>query len=185
MHSRAGGPPGISHPALRVLMSIPLPLLVLPWALALALWVAFPWVMRRTGRPDLLRWVPPGLVVIGGALLWLSASGRPADGRHGHAAVFAASAAALCDARAALPDDRAGAVRAFQDGAHDTLHTLAADPALDRSHAGDLLRAKESVESDIAGGTTGAGLIGPMDALIASTRTALADVGVEVEPCAP
>jgi hypothetical protein len=185
MHSRADGPPGISLPARRGLMTIPLPLLVLPWALAIALWVAFPWVARRTGRPDLLRWLPPGLVVVGGALLWLSASGRPADGHHGQAAVFAASVAALCDARSALPDDRAAAVRAFQDGAHDALHTLAADPALDRGQAGDLLRAKESVESGIADGTPGAGLVDPMEAIIASTRTALADVGVQVEGCAP
>jgi hypothetical protein len=164
-------------------MAIPLPLLILPWLLALALWMAFPWVARRTARPDLLRWLPPGLVVVGGALLWLSASGRPADGHPDQAAAFAAAAAALCDARAALPDDRATAARAFQDGAHDALHTLAADTALDRGHAADLLRAKESVESGIAGGASGADLAAPMDALLASTAVALADVGIEAGEC--
>jgi hypothetical protein len=164
-------------------MSIPLPLLVLPWLLAAAVWLAFPWVARRTARPDVLRWLPPGLVLIGGALLWLSATGGSADGHHDRAAVFVASAAALCDARAALSDDRATAVRAFQDGAHDALHTLATDPALDRGHAAELLRAKESVESGIAEGAPGEDLAGPMDALLASTEVALADIGIEVGEC--
>jgi hypothetical protein len=166
-------------------MTIPVPLLLVPWILALAVWLAFPWIARRTTRPDLLRWVPPGLVVVGGAMLWLSASGRPTDGHDGHATAFVAAAAALCDARAALPDDRASAVRAFQDLAHDDLHVLAAEPDLDRGYAGDLLRAKEAVESGFADEATGPELAAAMDALIASTETAVADLGITVAGCAP
>ena len=59
-----------------------------------------------------------------------------------------------------------------------------ADPAVGRDHAGDLLRAKESVESGIADGATGADLASPMETLIASTGAALADLGIEVDACA-
>jgi hypothetical protein len=164
-------------------MSIPLPLLVLPWLLAIGVWVAFPWLAQRVPRPDLLRWLPPGLVVVGGTLLWLSASGGPVGGHDGRAETMVAAAAALCDARAALPDDRETAVRTFQDRAHETLHVLAADAALDRGIAGELLRSKEAVESGIASGVDGDQLAAPMEVLSVSTAAALSDLGVEVEPC--
>jgi hypothetical protein len=164
-------------------IEIPLPLLLLPFVAAGLLWIGFPWLARRVERPDLLRWLPPGLIVVGGALLWLSATDAPAGGHDGRATSFAATAVALCDATRALPDDREAAVRAFQDRAHEPLHVLAADATLDRTLAADLLRAKERVEAGIAAGATGAELEGAMDALAASTGTALADIGIEVEPC--
>lgn len=166
------------------MIDIALPLLLLPWLLAVVTWVAFPWLGRTVGRPGLLRWLPPGLVVFGGALLWLAASDAPAGGHDARTMTFAATAAALCDARRALPDDRDAAVRAFQDRAHDSLHLLAADPALDRASAGDLLRTKESVEAAIAAGVPAGELEAPMDELIAITARALADLDVEVASCA-
>jgi hypothetical protein len=164
-------------------IEIPLPILVLPWLLAALAWIGFPWLARRVDRPHLLRWLPPGLVVVGGALLWLSASDAPAGGHDTRTMTFAATAVALCDARSALPDDRDAATRAFRDRAHEALHMLAADPALDRGLAGELLRSKEAVESGIAAGTAGSDLAGPIEALVESTARAMLDLGVEFEPC--
>jgi hypothetical protein len=160
---------------------VPAPLLVLPWLLALAVWLAFPWLSRRLGRPALLRWMAPALVVVGGFLLWLS--GDPVDG-HRAPAPYSDAHAALCDARAALPDDRDAAVRAFRDRAHDMLHTLAADPLIERGLAADLLRAKEAVESRIAAGAPGAQLVAPMNELDVRASAALQGLGLEVAPCA-
>jgi hypothetical protein len=168
----------------RDVISIPVPLLVLPWVVAIGLWLAFPWVAARAPRPDLLRWVPPGLVVLGGALLWVSATDEAATGHDTHDPTLAAAVSALCDARAALPGDPSRAAATFRDRAHDTLHVLAADPELDRGLAGDLLRAKEEVEARIADGASGDELTGPMDALVASATAALAGIGVEVDACA-
>ena len=165
------------------MIEIPLPILLLPWLLAGLAWFGSPWLVRRGERPTLLRWLPPGLVVVGGALLWLSATDAPAGGHDARVTSFAATAVALCDARRSLPDDRDAAVRSFQDRAHESLHLLAADATLDRTLAADLLRAKERVESEIAAGATGVELEAPMDALATSTRMALTDIGVEVEPC--
>ena len=161
---------------------IPLPVLVLPWLIAIGTWLAFPWLAARIGHRQVLRWVPPGLVVLGGAMLWLSA--EPADGHDAREGAYASAHAALCEASTELPDDREAAVRAFQDRAHDTLHTLAADPMLDRGLAAELLRAKEAVESDIAADAPGASMVEPMTALVARTADALADLAVEVSPCA-
>ena len=160
---------------------MPLPLLVLPWLLALGVWMAGPWLSRRIGHRERLRWVPPGLVIVGGALLWLSAA--PADG-HDDGGTYGSAHAALCGARDALPDEPELAVRLFEDRAHETLHLLAADPMLDRGVAADLLRAKETVESGIARGAAGAALVVPMDALIARSSAALDDLDVDVPSCA-
>jgi len=164
-------------------IEIPLAILLLPFVAAGVAWIAFPWLARRVERPDLLRWLPPGLVVIGGALLWLSATDAPGGGHDARAMSFAATAVALCDARRALPDDRGAAVRAFRDRAHEPLHLLAADASLDRALAADLLRDKERVEAAIASGAGGVQLQSPMAALSTSAARALADIGVEVEPC--
>ena len=59
----------------------------------------------------------------------------------------------------------------------------AAFSGFDRGRVGTLLRTKEAVESGIASGADGADLVAPMDALIAATDTALADIGIEVDPC--
>lgn len=178
-HARFGV--GVSRPWGGVI-PIPLPLLVLPWLLAIGTWLAFPWLAGRIGHAGTLRWVPPGLVVVGGAMLWLSA--EPADGHDARASAYASAHAALCDAEAALPGDREAAVAAFVNRAHDTLHTIAADPMLDRGLAADLLRAKQAVESEVAADASGDALAEPMTALVAATTDALADLEVEVSPCA-
>jgi hypothetical protein len=183
MPSRARPGAGTPAPTRGGVIELPLPLLLLPFAAAALAWIGYPWLARRVERPDLLRWLPPGLIVLGGALLWLAATDAPAGGHDASPTSFAATAVALCDARRALPDDREAAVRAFQDRAHDPLHSLAADTALDRALAADLLRAKERVEAAIAAGEPGVALQPPMDALAASTGLALADIGLEVEPC--
>lgn len=163
-------------------ISIPLPLLVLPWVLAIGVWLAFPWIVRRTGRRDALRWVPPGLVLVGGALLWLTAGGE-ADGRDARATSFAAAAAALCDARTALPDERDTAVRIFWDRAHEPLHALAADTSLDRGLAATLLVTKEDVEARIADDASGDELAAPMAELRDSAVAAMAGIGMEASAC--
>jgi hypothetical protein len=165
-------------------IEIPLPVVLLPWLLAILAWVAFPWLARRVERPDLLRWLPPGLVIVGGALVWLAASEAEAGGHDARAMSFEAASAALCDARQALPDDRSAAVRAFRDRAHESLHVLASDPVLDRSLAAALLRAKEDVESGIARDADGGELAAPMATLVMAAERALTDLGIEAEPCA-
>lgn len=163
--------------------SIPVPILVLPWLLAGAAWLAFPWLARRIGRPAVLRWVPPGLVVIGGAMLWLSSAGEPAGGHDARATSMRTAASGLCLAAASLPTDRDEAVRAFTNRAHEPLHALAADPDLPRADAAALLRAKEAVEARIAEGAPADALVDPVDELRTAFATAIDRIGIEVDPC--
>lgn len=166
------------------MIAVPLPLLVLPWLLAVAVWAAFPWLARRVGHARVLRWLPPSLVLAGGALLWLAAASSDADGHDDATANLLAAADSLCVARAALPSDVDAASQAFQNRAHDGLHELAAHPGLDRALAAELLRSKEAVESRLASGVDGAELVAPMEALVGSTLAALGGIGIEAEPCA-
>jgi hypothetical protein len=165
------------------LISIPLPVLVLPWLLALGTWLAFPWLVARVGNATRIRWLPPAFVVVGGALLWLS-TGEDAGGHDAAARPMQSAAVALCEASAALPDDRDAAVRSFTDGAHEQLHLLAADPGLDRALAGDVLRRKQTVEALIAARASGEELSEPIAALGEATRAALGDLDIRTDPCA-
>jgi hypothetical protein len=101
------------------------------------------------------------MAVLRRPLVWLgllAAFGAGAACRHAPvarpAAPFAGTPAVLCSASAAaLNGDRAAAGSAFAD-VHADLHTLAAAvETSDRAAAARLLRAKQTVEADLAGGT--------------------------------
>jgi hypothetical protein len=88
----------------------------------------------------------------------------------------------VCQARAALPDADA-ADRAFTNVAHEALHTLAADPGLERDLAGQVLEAMEQVEADFESSAGADALDADLGDLEAAAGAALGAVGVEVPPC--
>jgi len=89
----------------------------------------------------------------------------------------------LCHALTQLPDDVPGSVRAFQNEAHDTLHTLAAMDRLDRGMAARVLEAMQRVESDITGGPQPQPLEDDLRELLSATDTALKALGRTPPPC--
>jgi hypothetical protein len=94
-----------------------------------------------------------------------------------------ASSSGLCATIAALPDVSA-AERAFTNLAHEALHTLAAEPRLDRAMSARVLEAMQKVEADFGQAPELPVLTDDLEALHASAGAALQALGVEVPPCA-
>lgn len=93
--------------------------------------------------------------------------------------------AALCSARdAAAAADLEAAEASFYGDAHEPLHELAAATAeVDRSAAADLLRAKEAVESALAGSVPAPVTTERLDALVEATRAATVALGHPAPGC--
>jgi hypothetical protein len=102
--------------------------------------------------------------------------GQPALG-------LAASSSGVCRAIAALPDLPA-AERTFTNLAHDPLHSLAADPRLERSTSARVLEAMEKVEADFSQSPDVAVLTDDLAELHAAADAALQALGAEVPACA-
>jgi hypothetical protein len=92
------------------------------------------------------------------------------------------AATGICDALAALPDTTA-AERAFTNVAHDALHALAAEPALDRSLAAAVLEAMERVETDFATPADAARLSDDLTRLHDAAASGLRGLGKNVTSC--
>lgn len=93
-----------------------------------------------------------------------------------------ASSSGVCQAIAALPDPSA-AQRAFTNVAHDALHSLAADPRLDRSRSAQVLEAMQAVEVDFTEARDGAVLSEDLAHLLAVANAALQALGEQVPAC--
>lgn len=109
----------------------------------------------------------------------------PIDGRRVPAQQLQRSVSSLCTARDFVGrDDLENARATFQNLAHDDLHALAdAIDELDRSALSQLLRAKNRVESDFAGGDLSA-LKGDFPVLIDAAEEALSVLQIDPLPCA-
>jgi hypothetical protein len=93
-----------------------------------------------------------------------------------------ASSSGVCQAIAVLPNISA-AQRAFTNVAHDALHSLAADPRLDRSMSAQVLEAMRRVEVDFTQSSDGAALSEDLANLLAVADAALEALGEEVPVC--
>ena len=92
--------------------------------------------------------------------------------------------AAVCAAGARAPEDREAARTAFFGRAHGPLHTLAkAVQVTNRRAAGELLRAKQAVEAGFGGPAGSGALEADLRRLADEAVEALAEVGIEAEPC--
>jgi len=91
----------------------------------------------------------------------------------------------VCLARAqALAGNSLAAQETFFDRSHDTLHVLAlALEGVDRAKAGELLLAKQLVESDLESGATRAALAQDLGRLAEVTRSGLARLDISTPPC--
>lgn len=91
----------------------------------------------------------------------------------------------VCVARAqAAAGDVEAAERTFLDRSHDTLHVLAlALEAVDRAKAGELLLAKQLVESDLEATPVRDGLAKDLGRLGEVTRSGLARLEISTPPC--
>jgi hypothetical protein len=95
---------------------------------------------------------------------------------------LSASSSGVCQALAALPDLSA-AQRAFTNVAHDALHSLAADPRLDRPRSAQVLEAMQAVEVDFTQAPDGAVLSEDLANLLAVANAALQALGEQVPAC--
>ena len=111
----------------------------------------------------------------------LPLAGAPASPSQDALGLLTASSG-LCETIAALPDISA-AERTFTNRAHEALHTLAADPRLDRSVSARLLEAMEKVHTDFDQASDAAILTGDLGQLHASADAALAALGMEAPAC--
>jgi cytochrome c biogenesis protein CcmG/thiol:disulfide interchange protein DsbE len=92
----------------------------------------------------------------------------------------------LCDARQQAAGDAAAARATFFDRSHGPLHTIARGiEALDRRAAGDVLRAKQAVESDLATPAAPEKLVDDLGRLAEATRGALRRLDVSAAACTP
>jgi hypothetical protein len=112
----------------------------------------------------------------------LPITGAPASPSQGALGLLTASSG-LCETSAALPDTSA-AERTFTNRAHEALHTLAADPRLDRSVSARLLEAMEKVHTDFSEASDAAVLTEDLGRLHASADAALEALGMEAPACA-
>ena len=95
---------------------------------------------------------------------------------------LSASSSGVCQAIVILPDISA-AERAFTNVAHDALHSLAADPRLDRSMSARVLETMQKVEADLEQSSDAAALGGDLAALRAASDAALRAIGEDVPAC--
>jgi hypothetical protein len=89
----------------------------------------------------------------------------------------------MCQAIAALPDLTA-VESAITNLAHEALHSLAADPRLDRPVSARILEAMENVEADFSQTPDVAMLSADLAELRAATDAGLRALGLEVPACA-
>ena len=89
----------------------------------------------------------------------------------------------VCDAIGALPADRTGAIRAFQNEAHAALHSLAAAGGLDRAMAASVLETMGRVEYDISSGAPVDALAPDFGALLDAANAALNDLHIDPPAC--
>jgi hypothetical protein len=96
-----------------------------------------------------------------------------------------AASLGVCQAIVALPDV-AAAERSFTNVAHEALHSLAAEPALDRQLAASILEAMQKVEADFGQSPPPdvAALTGDLTSLHDSADRALVSIGETAPPCA-
>ena len=92
---------------------------------------------------------------------------------------------AVCKSLAALVDGSEGTREVFMSDAHEGLHELAARliDKEERSVAGDLLEAKQSVEAAFESETQAEGLRPPLATLLRASQTALKALGETVSAC--
>jgi hypothetical protein len=91
----------------------------------------------------------------------------------------------VCQAIVALPDV-AAAERSFANVAHEALHSLAAEPGLDRQLAAGILEAMQKVEADFGQSPppAAAALTSDLTSLHESADRALVSLGQTAPPCA-
>jgi hypothetical protein len=134
-------------------------------------------VRRSTG---FWRWTAVWITLVVGACSPLvdasATSTQPARG-------LTTSSSGVCQAIVALPDVSA-AKRAFANLAHEALHSLAADPRLDRAMSARVLESMQRVEADFDQSSDAAALTGDLAALHAVADSALRAIGEDVPACA-
>lgn len=113
----------------------------------------------------------------------------PAVAEEGSAEGFASVAPALCEViKLAGAGRNVDAKQAFVDTVHDDIHlVVSAVEGRDRAIAGELLRRKQSVEghfSESLSADRNEPLVRDLEALVASTKSALERLGLEAPPCA-
>ncbi len=128
------------------------------------------------------------LVAAGLALaLLVACGGGDGDGGDsgGETAGFREAAIALCAARDQAGADVMAARTTFYDRSHDALHDIARalDP-VDRAASGRLLEAKQQVETGLDASPPPADLVADFQRLADVTRAGLAELDVDVPPCA-
>lgn len=106
------------------------------------------------------------------------------DGRRVPHEQLQRAVAALCDAQDfAQRDDLENARAAFQDRAHDDLHTIAAAlDAQDRATESRILRAKNRIETDFSAGDLAA-IKADFPDLVDAAESGLRVLNVEPLPC--
>jgi hypothetical protein len=112
------------------------------------------------------------------------ASATPGGGA-GAGSVLTAASAGVCQAIVALPD-AAAAERTFTNVAHEALHSLAAEPGLDRQLSARVLEAMQKVEADFGQSPPPdiAALTSDLASLHDSADRALVSIGDTAPPCA-
>lgn len=137
--------------------------------------------MRRPKAPAAL-----GLALA--AVLLAACGGDDGDGDGPTArqsAVYQEAAVALCTARDQARTDVKTARTTFYDRSHDALHDISRDlDPVDRAASGRLLEAKQRVETGLDADPPPAGLVADLQQLADVTRTGLAQLSVDVPPCA-
>jgi hypothetical protein len=123
---------------------------------------------------------------IGATISLVLSACSPVSPTPGDAAVrLAASSSGVCQAIVALPDV-AAAERTFTNVAHEALHSLAAEPRLDRQLSARVLEAMQNVEVDF--GQTQppdvAVLTAHLTKLHEAADRALVSIGETAPPCA-
>ena len=144
------------------------------------------WGRRRT-RAALLTIVIVALAACG-AKEGASGTSTPSgpSGAQGVVTLADASAAvqALCTMRTTPISDPDAANGIFYDTVHEELHVIAsATQEKDRAAAGDLLQAKQKMESDLLEHPLPVSYPADAKALAQATRAALASIGLSVPAC--
>jgi hypothetical protein len=115
-------------------------------------------------------------------LLSACAPTAPASAMPSQPIGLASASWGVCEAMAGLPDVGA-ARRAFVNLSHDALHSLAAQPVLERSLSARVLETMEKVESDFDRSADPTALSSDLAELHAAADAALEAVGVAAPVC--